>query len=368
MDKNTLANYGWVVCVVLVLSMMIALATPFATVIKNSVVGTTNGLTNNLNNALADSWKDSTESGNESSSGGSIAPRVYKFNDTIVSTGAKIVSTDEEYNEIGWLNDNLDSTIKIKLCNEEFPDEPYYIIPVLYGADFYVFGNTESELGGYPVKLWSSVLSFFPIIGDFELIDYGNYEEWFKANATLVSDGSDSGNETSDPDLNKYGFYFNQPYRTVIDGTDVDFVFYEDGAVSTWSVLGHGYSPAGTASYAVGSITIDEDVAVVSADGKSFTYEDTEGAVVYNLNKVAQGSVQTGKVYKGESCYPDEIIFELDGSISTNDTTVWSFEDIEYFDNYFVVEVLSEKVYGCVYPDGTMLFIGLNFYILETNE
>ena len=59
MDKNTLANYGWIVCVVLVLSMMIALATPFATAVKNSVVGTTNGLSNNLNDALAGSWGDS---------------------------------------------------------------------------------------------------------------------------------------------------------------------------------------------------------------------------------------------------------------------------------------------------------------------
>lgn len=113
----------------------------------------------------------------------------YKFNDTIVSTGAKIVSTNEEYDEIGWLNDDLNSTIKVKLRSEEFPNEPYYIIPVLYGSDFYVFGNTESELGGYPVTLWSSALNFFIVFGDIDLIDYGNYEEWFKANTTRVSGG-----------------------------------------------------------------------------------------------------------------------------------------------------------------------------------
>ncbi len=44
MDKNTLSNYGWVVIAVLVLSVMIALATPFGTYIRQGVESTTAGL------------------------------------------------------------------------------------------------------------------------------------------------------------------------------------------------------------------------------------------------------------------------------------------------------------------------------------
>ena len=44
MDKSTLSNYGWVVIAVLVLSVMIALATPFGTYIKQGVETTTQGL------------------------------------------------------------------------------------------------------------------------------------------------------------------------------------------------------------------------------------------------------------------------------------------------------------------------------------
>lgn len=44
MDKSTLSNYGWVVIAVLVLSVMIALATPFGRYIATAVENTTQGL------------------------------------------------------------------------------------------------------------------------------------------------------------------------------------------------------------------------------------------------------------------------------------------------------------------------------------
>lgn len=44
MDKETLSNYGWIVIAVLVLSVMIALATPFGEYIKAGVESTTAGL------------------------------------------------------------------------------------------------------------------------------------------------------------------------------------------------------------------------------------------------------------------------------------------------------------------------------------
>lgn len=52
MDKHTLSNYGWIVIVCLVLSIMLALATPFGTYVGDAVVGVANGFVGTNNNAL----------------------------------------------------------------------------------------------------------------------------------------------------------------------------------------------------------------------------------------------------------------------------------------------------------------------------
>jgi hypothetical protein len=52
MDKNTLGNYGWVVITVIIISIMIALANPFAVALKGNVVGVTNDFTGKLDAAL----------------------------------------------------------------------------------------------------------------------------------------------------------------------------------------------------------------------------------------------------------------------------------------------------------------------------
>ena len=52
MDKSTLSNYGWIVIAVLVLSVMIALATPFGKYIETAVKSTTEGLFTTSQNAF----------------------------------------------------------------------------------------------------------------------------------------------------------------------------------------------------------------------------------------------------------------------------------------------------------------------------
>lgn len=49
MDKETLSNYGWIVITVLVLAVMIALATPFASYIKTAVENTTDSFITTAN-------------------------------------------------------------------------------------------------------------------------------------------------------------------------------------------------------------------------------------------------------------------------------------------------------------------------------
>ena len=52
MDKQTLSNYGWIVICILVLSVMIAMATPFGQFIASAVKSTTQGLFDVNKNAL----------------------------------------------------------------------------------------------------------------------------------------------------------------------------------------------------------------------------------------------------------------------------------------------------------------------------
>ncbi len=58
MDKNTLSNYGWIVIAVLVLSVMIALATPFGQYIEQGVRATTEGLFSTSQNAMNNAFGD----------------------------------------------------------------------------------------------------------------------------------------------------------------------------------------------------------------------------------------------------------------------------------------------------------------------
>lgn len=52
MDKETLSHYGWIVVLVLVLSVLLAMATPFGKYIANAVENTTQGLFNTEQKAL----------------------------------------------------------------------------------------------------------------------------------------------------------------------------------------------------------------------------------------------------------------------------------------------------------------------------
>ena len=71
MDKETLSNYGWVVICILVLSVMIALATPFGTYVSNAVKSTTRGLNDTSDKAMSviglngkGEWDDSGNASN----------------------------------------------------------------------------------------------------------------------------------------------------------------------------------------------------------------------------------------------------------------------------------------------------------------
>ncbi len=92
MDKNTLSNYGWIVIAVLVLSVMIALATPFGKYIENGVRSTTAGLfdtSEKAMNVVGMSGKDNSL--NPALNHKDVLPKGAKYN----GGGIKLTEGDE---------------------------------------------------------------------------------------------------------------------------------------------------------------------------------------------------------------------------------------------------------------------------------
>ena len=58
MDRQTLANYGWIVIVALILAVMLALATPFGKYVMDGVSSIASGYINTSNEAMSDANKD----------------------------------------------------------------------------------------------------------------------------------------------------------------------------------------------------------------------------------------------------------------------------------------------------------------------
>jgi len=119
------------------------------------------------------------------SAGGGISG-TYKFNDTIVSTGAfYIEAVADEY-----MPANIDKLIKVKIIQEGASDDPLYMYPNLLGEWFVVYGCFESngsstELYKYVDSVEINQLSGVTV----EVLSVGEYTEWFLANTTPVSGG-----------------------------------------------------------------------------------------------------------------------------------------------------------------------------------
>ena len=87
MDKETLSNYGWIVICVLVLSVMIALATPFGGYISTAVKSTTQGLFDTNKNALNSTGLINI--GDQSFDDSASAPEIKREAGSVIPDGAK---------------------------------------------------------------------------------------------------------------------------------------------------------------------------------------------------------------------------------------------------------------------------------------
>ena len=128
MDKQTLSHYGWIVVMVLCLSVMLALATPLGHFVGDGVVSIANGFVGTSTNAMKedsissmeDKWMDKLNSGTQPSSG-----KKYNYGDSIEYNGYLYTyygcETLEEY-IIGYIQTNYYYRDKITLSDQEALD------------------------------------------------------------------------------------------------------------------------------------------------------------------------------------------------------------------------------------------------------
>lgn len=128
MDKQTLSHYGWIVVMVLCLSVMLALATPLGHFVGDGVVSIANGFVGTSTNAMKedsissmeDKWMDKLNSGTQSSSG-----KKYNYGDSIEYNGYLYTyygcETLEEY-IVGYIQTNYYYRDKVTLSDQEALD------------------------------------------------------------------------------------------------------------------------------------------------------------------------------------------------------------------------------------------------------
>ena len=137
MDKETLSNYGWIVICILVLSVMIALATPFGNYVSNAVKSTATGLNDTSDKAMSviglngkGEWDDSSNNG-----GGGNTPTTETKRDsgTLIPDGATYTKADGTTLEGNGTNKFPDTPAK----NDKYEEEDY----------IYTYGETYSVSG-----------------------------------------------------------------------------------------------------------------------------------------------------------------------------------------------------------------------------
>ena len=204
MDKQTTSNYGWVVVVIIIISILIGLATPFATAIKNGVVGATNGLVGHANNALKYSFEEHTWESLGGSSGSD--------NNGGSNTGNGGTQTGTELNEYGF-----------------YYGRSYFWVDTFFGFE-----------GEYIFYEDGSVMYFSYNLGDFypagtatygtNTANYNDMDFIFSENGTVITgpDLEGSLGETSYGSLQKGVAYEGVSFSE----QDVVAIFGEDGSLT----------------------------------------------------------------------------------------------------------------------------------------
>ena len=178
MDKSTLSNYGWIVIAVLVLSVMIALSTPFGTYIKDAVLSTTDGLINTNQLALETAISTNNAANNPTNN---IIPMPLTISSKSVQDGdilqleENCVKKNKQLTFTGTI-ETMDTLIFRHGKN-------------VYGSAYVVIDNTKVEVYDYTTKatLKLSQEHGLNIIGDVKITMVSNNADGLTITITTES-------------------------------------------------------------------------------------------------------------------------------------------------------------------------------------
>ena len=211
MDKETLSNYGWIVICVLVLSVMIALATPFGTFVSGAVESTAQGLFDTNYQAVDIAGIVVNYQSFEDIYGGAGNNETLKKNnygfyfDTpyrgAFSENGETIFAELVFSENGTIYMNTYSDMYYTTLVDsqsanivDWSENGYADLPIMDGEDCLL----EFSPDGSSCVLWGAIT--FNVVG--------NYEK-------------------PAPVLNQYGFYFNAEYALTDRCFIGDYLTYE---------------------------------------------------------------------------------------------------------------------------------------------
>ena len=198
MDKNVLGHYGWIVCTIVVLAIMIALASPLALAIKDGVVGSFNVMENEIDNAFDNFWNNSPGNGGN-------------------KPGGNGGGNGSGGSGSGGSGSGGSGT----------PDKELPVITHGQGQTYYTLApSTLSFRSSAPFDEFQEVRvngvtvdpSYYTVTEGSTIIELSiDYLDTLAATnytITVVSDGGSPSTEFAvvNPELNKHGVYYNQPY------------------------------------------------------------------------------------------------------------------------------------------------------------
>ena len=244
---------------------------------------------------------------------------------------------------------------EIKLTSQTYRNSDYTI--------FIKIGST----GGNQASAQDAIEAYGQYSGTNLPVDNVKY---YVANNRKVGD-PELGVEPSTPEtpevdvtaeFNEFGFYFNQPYQTIIDTDGLlilyEYIFYEDGSASLWVADIEGqYLPTGTFTYENGFISGNGSVVSVSNGGETLCADGIE----MNVKFVSEGGILNSVNYKNTAVGVSMIIGE-DGSAELYESGVLQMTlpaGSIVVEGHVAKITVGEDTQACpIYPDGSKVMIG----------
>lgn len=232
MDKETLSNYGWIVICILVLSVMIALATPFGQYVAKGFEATYTGFGNTEIKALS-VISDSIINNGDATDGGANAYTINVVNydgttDAISSAlDANILEVlnakhtkDSNLVFLGYYNDDGTPVANTATLNNDTTVYAVYTDYIYKGENDNIVVDTDAKTITYYAGADKNAFAYGTVLSDGGTCDIINFE------TQLFADDAVKSKIAFEPETATHTIIVMGDVNgdAIIDATDVDFI------------------------------------------------------------------------------------------------------------------------------------------------